>query len=96
MPLIAVGLISQRGRDELEMNVFDNLGEDTLETRLAATKIGWDNIRRKASSAESQKSLCTVQRQHSRWNYTVLAIHMALHFSPQQSGRRWRRCLCTF
>lgn len=44
MPLIAVGLISQRGRDEFAMNVFDDLGDDTLETRLAATKIEWDNI----------------------------------------------------
>lgn len=45
---------------------------DTLETKLAAAKIVYDVG---LCSAESQESLCTVQRQHNtRWHDTVLAI----------------------
>jgi hypothetical protein len=65
-------VISQCGREGFKMNVFDDLGDDTLETKLAAAKIVYDVGR---CSAESQESLYTVQRQHNtRWHDTVLAI----------------------
>jgi hypothetical protein len=42
--------MSQGGREVFEMNVFDDLGDDTLETGVAAAKIVYgDNIWRKTS-----------------------------------------------